>query len=159
MYYAIRQTNSTEWMRWCLSAAAQIDDWKGDENTIDAEANVQCLMLWCFYMERMNMYIYIYIFRAKEHNNARMYNNKRNTQRFSRWRLLYTTEWERNKHTTRLHSALQTNTMPKPLATAAKYQPLKHNTTQHLCMYLCWCICVYVCACIQAHLLHVHTST
>lgn len=73
MYYTIRQTNSTERMRWCLSAAAQIDDWKGDENTIDAEANVQCLMLWCFYMERMNMYIYI--FREKEHNNGRMYNN------------------------------------------------------------------------------------
>lgn len=52
---------------------------------------------------------------------------KNNTQIFSRWRLC-TTEWERNKHTTRLHSALQTNTMPKPLATAAKYQPLQHKT-------------------------------
>lgn len=54
----IRQTNSTEPMRWCLSAAAQIDDWKGDENTIDAEANVQCLMLRIFYTrtERMNIH-------------------------------------------------------------------------------------------------------
>lgn len=28
-----------------LLQLSRIDDWKGDENTIDAEANVQCLML------------------------------------------------------------------------------------------------------------------
>lgn len=97
-----KHNRMTMMLKRCYSSLSEIDDWKGDENTIDAEANVQCLML-------------MLIRRGWE---------KKNTHNFLALERLQHIEWERNKHTlyTIALSALQTNTS-RYTGNSSEYQP------------------------------------